>query len=353
MAVLRPDGGPRGPMATPAGRFGSPFRRSRPTLRSTASRTIQSRLVVIRPATDRDSNAIWEIFRAVVAGRDTYAFAPDTPRDVGVGYWFGPEITTCVAELDGRVVGMYKLISNAKTLGAHVSNASFMVDPAAAGKGVGRAMGLHALHEARAQGYDAMQFNFVVSTNRRAIALWHSLGFRIVGTSPRAFRHGQLGLVDAHVMHRSLDDIVLTFGQAPADDTAIVRPSAYAVLRAEPRGDQPTRIALVRARQDVLLPGGGLDPGEGQAEALLREVAEECALRVTITHSLGDAIYIVGGRGGPAIEKRNSFFSAEIDGAIEQEPEHDVLWLTLAEALRTATNSSHRWAIKRWARLNT
>jgi 8-oxo-dGTP diphosphatase len=104
----------------------------------------------------------------------------------------------------------------------------------------------------------------------------------------------------------------------------------------------------------VLLPGGGLDPGEGQAEALLREVAEECALRVTITHSLGDAIYIVGGRDGrPATEKRNSFFGAEIECAIEQEPEHDVLWLTLAEALRTATNSSHRWAITRWARLNT
>jgi ribosomal protein S18 acetylase RimI-like enzyme/8-oxo-dGTP pyrophosphatase MutT (NUDIX family) len=310
--------------------------------------------VVIRPATDGDREAIWAIFRAVIAGRDTYTFAPDTPHDVGVGYWFGPGITTFVAELDGRVVGMYKLVPNAMSLGAHVSNASFMVDPAAAGRGIGRALGTHALREARAQGYDAMQFNFVVSTNRRAIALWQGLGFRIVGTLPLAFRHGLLGLVDAYVMHRSLDDIVLTFGEERASDTAIVRPSAYAVLRGDLRGRQPTRIALVRAREDVLLPGGGLDPGEEHRAALLREVAEECALQIAITQALGEAVQFVGGRDGrPVTEKRNAFFGAEIAGTLEQEPEHAVLWLTPEDAVRAATNASHRWAITRWARLNT
>jgi L-amino acid N-acyltransferase YncA/8-oxo-dGTP pyrophosphatase MutT (NUDIX family) len=309
--------------------------------------------VLIRPAADTDHDAIWQIFRAVIAARDTYTFAPDTPRDVAMAYWFGPDIATFVAERDGRVVGMYKLVANALALGAHVSNASFMVDPAASGKGLGRAMGTHALREARAQGYDAMQFNFVVSTNHRAVALWQRLGFRIVGTLPRVFRHGALGLVDAYVMHRFLDDIVLTFGTAPADGTAIVRPSAYAVLREEPRAQQPTRIALVRAREDVLLPGGGLDAGEEHAEALLREVAEECALRVTLTGSLGDAISFVAGRDGrPVTEKRNRFFSAEIAGGLARHPEHDVLWLTPDHALRAATNDSHRWAITRWARLN-
>ena len=309
-------------------------------------------LVVIRPAADRDHEAIWAIFRAVVAGRDTYAFAPGTPRDVGIGYWFGPDITTFVAEVDGRVAGMYKLIANATALGAHVSNASFMVAPDAVGRGIGRAMGLHALREARAQGYDAMQFNFVVSTNRRAVALWQHLGFRIVGTLPSAFRHGSLGLVDAYVMHRFLDDIVLTFGQPQAGDTAIVRPSTYAVMRKEPL--EPVRIALVRARDDVLLPGGGLDDGEDHSSALLREVAEECALRITITGCLGDAISIIHGRDGrPATEKRNRFFSAEIAGVVERQPDHEVLWLSPEDARHMATNHSHRWAITRWARLNT
>jgi 8-oxo-dGTP pyrophosphatase MutT (NUDIX family)/ribosomal protein S18 acetylase RimI-like enzyme len=297
---------------------------------------------------------MWEIFRAVVAGRDTYAFAPDTSPEVGVGYWFGPEVTSFVAELEGRVVGMYKLIANGKALGAHVSNASFMVDPSASGRGVGRELGLHALREARAQGYDAMQFNFVVSTNHRAVSLWQSLGFTIVGTLPKVFQHGSRGLVDAYVMHRFLDDIVLTFGHAPADETAIVRPSAYAVVRDRARGEHGTRIALVRARYGVLLPGGGLDAGEDHAQAAVREVAEECALRVTIEHSLGDAIHIVAPRDRrPAIEKRNRFFSAEIDAPLDRQPEHEVLWRSVEDALGAATNQSHRWAITRWRRLNT
>ena len=78
-----------------------------------------------------------------------------------------------------------------------------MVDPGAQGQGLGEAMGRHALEEAKRLGYRAMQFNFVVSTNERAVRLWKRLGFSIVGTLPEAFRHRSLGYVDAYVMFRS------------------------------------------------------------------------------------------------------------------------------------------------------
>jgi ribosomal protein S18 acetylase RimI-like enzyme len=79
-----------------------------------------------------------------------------------------------------------------------------MVSPAARGSGVGRRMGEHCLSEARRLGFRAMQFNFVVSTNEAAVRLWQQLGFQIVGTLPGAFRHSQLGFVDAYVMFRTL-----------------------------------------------------------------------------------------------------------------------------------------------------
>ncbi len=163
--------------------------------------------LTIRPALPADFDAMWPIFQAVVSTQTTYAFAADTPYDEARAYWFGAGITTWVAEEDGCVVGMYKLIANRRDLGSHVSNASFMVDPAAAGRGIGRALAWHCLREARRAGYLAMQFNFVVSTNDSAVALWKSLGFRIVGTLPKAFKHREHGLVDAYVMHRFLDDI--------------------------------------------------------------------------------------------------------------------------------------------------
>jgi L-amino acid N-acyltransferase YncA len=164
-------------------------------------------LVTIREASGSDRDAVWGIFHAVVAEGDTYAFDPDTPRDEALAYWFHPGARTYVAEDAGRVVGTYVLKANQLGLGSHVANAAFMVAAAARGAGVGRAMGEHCLGEARRLGYRAMQFNFVVSTNRTAIRLWERLGFRIVGTLPGAFRHGSLGFVDALVMYRSLEAV--------------------------------------------------------------------------------------------------------------------------------------------------
>jgi L-amino acid N-acyltransferase YncA len=160
--------------------------------------------MTIRPATAADAAAIWRIFQAVIAPGDTYTFTPDTTEHEAVAYFMAPGITSFVGEEQGRVVGMYKLIPNRTGRGSHVSNASFMVDPSAQGKGVGRALGEHCLDEARRQGYDAMQFNFVVSTNTAGVNLWKKLGFAIVGTLPRAFDHAVLGKVDAYVMHRFL-----------------------------------------------------------------------------------------------------------------------------------------------------
>jgi L-amino acid N-acyltransferase YncA len=161
--------------------------------------------VIIREATAADFEAIWSIFASVIASGDTYVFAPDTPREEAFTYWLGPGVACYVAENAGAVVGMYKIVPNHRDLGSHVANASFMVAPSHAGQGVGRQMGEDCLRTARARGFLAMQFNFVVSTNTAAVGLWKQLGFSIVGTLPKAFRHLELGLVDAYVMHRPLD----------------------------------------------------------------------------------------------------------------------------------------------------
>jgi ribosomal protein S18 acetylase RimI-like enzyme len=99
---------------------------------------------------------------------------------------------------------MYKMGPNFPDLGAHVASATYVVDAATQGRGVGRALVEHSLERARAEGFLAMQFNYVVSTNGPAVALYRKLGFAVVGTLPEAFRHGRRGLVDVFVMHRFL-----------------------------------------------------------------------------------------------------------------------------------------------------
>jgi L-amino acid N-acyltransferase YncA len=159
----------------------------------------------IRPATDNDRDAIWNIFHATVAPGDAFVYDPKTPREEAEAYWFAKGTRTYAAEQDGKIIGSYVLRPNRPGLGDHVANAGFMVAPEARGLGVGRAMGEHALDEARRLGYRAMQFNFVISTNESAVRLWQRLGFKIVGTLPGAFRHARKGLVDAYVMFRSLE----------------------------------------------------------------------------------------------------------------------------------------------------
>lgn len=146
---------------------------------------------------------IWPIFRAVVGAGDTYAYAPDTPEAEARRLWTAPPAVAYLAIGDG-VVGTYSLRPAQPGLGSHIANAGFMVAPAAAGRGVGRAMGEHCLAEARRLGYAAMQFNFVVSSNERAVGLWKSLGFAVVGTVPGAFRHPVHGPVPVYLMHREL-----------------------------------------------------------------------------------------------------------------------------------------------------
>lgn len=158
----------------------------------------------IRRAKLSDWDAIWEIWHAVVAEGTTYVYAPDTTKEQAFALWMSPPTATYVAVVEGDVVGSYILKANQPGLGSHVANAGFMVADRQAGRGIGRAMGLHALEEARQAGFLAMQFNYVVSTNTRAVALWQSLDFDIVGTVPQAYRHRTLGLVDVHIMHRSL-----------------------------------------------------------------------------------------------------------------------------------------------------
>ena len=163
--------------------------------------------MIIRPATDDDWPRIWPFFDLIVTAGETYAFPPDLTVESARPWWMEqPPGRTVVAvdDDDETVLGSAKMGPNRPGRGAHVATASFMVDPAAQGRGVGRALGEHVVEWARAAGYRGIQFNAVVETNRAAVALWQALGFEILGTVPEAFDHARDGLVGLHVMYRPL-----------------------------------------------------------------------------------------------------------------------------------------------------
>ncbi|MET3438724.1 GNAT family N-acetyltransferase [Sphingomonas sp. 1185] len=158
----------------------------------------------IRPASPAEASAIAAIILPVIRAGETYALDPAMSEEAALAYWFGGDKTVFVAEEDGAILGTYYLRANQAGGGDHVANAGYMTAPVARGKGVARAMARHSLDQARAHGFTAMQFNFVVASNAAAVHLWTALGFATVGRVPGAFRHPALGPVEALVMHRPL-----------------------------------------------------------------------------------------------------------------------------------------------------
>ncbi len=161
-------------------------------------------MLQIRRAESRDDAAIAALILPTIREGSTYTLDRQMSEDDALAYWISADKETFVAEEDGVILGTYYIRANQAGGGRHVCNCGYMTSGTANGRGIGRRMCEHSLQYARSQGYRAMQFNFVVSVNERAVKLWQSLGFEIVGRLPGAFRHPSVGYVDAFVMYRLL-----------------------------------------------------------------------------------------------------------------------------------------------------
>lgn len=158
----------------------------------------------IREATLADFDQIWPIFHEIVDAGETYTYARDTTREQAITLWMETPRQTFVAENNGQILGTYYIKTNQSGGGAHVCNCGYMVSSSARGLGLATTMCEHSQQVAEAFGYQAMQFNFVVSSNESAIRLWTKLGFETVGRLPKAFLHPGKGYVDALVMYKWL-----------------------------------------------------------------------------------------------------------------------------------------------------
>ena|SRR5688572_25981291 len=158
----------------------------------------------IRPFRDEDWPGVRALLRATFAAGDTYTFPPDSSEADIRKAWVETPLATFVAREGKTLLGTYFIKPNQPGLGSHVCNCGYVVAPESRGRGVAAAMCEHSQQFARERGFRAMQFNFVVATNVRAVKLWERLGFAVVGRLPGAFHHRDLGYVDALVMYKSL-----------------------------------------------------------------------------------------------------------------------------------------------------
>jgi len=166
----------------------------------------QAMQVEIRAFKERDWTPTWHILEPVFRAGETYTFSPDITEEEAHEIWIElPSATFIAVDDHDEAIGTYYIKPNQPALGAHVCNCGYIVSVNSRGKGVASEMCTHSQHQAISLGFRAMQYNLVVSTNEGALRLWERHGFKVVGTLPKAFRHHQLGLVDAYVMYKQLE----------------------------------------------------------------------------------------------------------------------------------------------------
>ncbi|MFK5998014.1 MAG: N-acetyltransferase [Rhodobacterales bacterium] len=158
----------------------------------------------IRKAEKQDHPAIWAILKPIFRAGETYALDPDISQSDALAFWCGGTHTSFVAEQSGRIIGSYYICPNQGGNGGHICNCGFATHEQAQGKGSARAMLEHSLSIAPKMGFSAMQFNFVLGNNNRAVSIWQKYGFKIIGRIPQAFNHPKDGYVDALVMYKSV-----------------------------------------------------------------------------------------------------------------------------------------------------
>ncbi len=161
-------------------------------------------MILVRKYEEKDKEQVREIIKYVISQGDSFTYSPnDSPEEI-VRYWCSAEKETFVAESENEILGTFYIKANQIGLGSHIANGSYMVSPKARRKGVGRLMGEFSIEEAKRLKFDAIQFNFVVKSNEKAVNLWKSLGFEVIGEIPEAFRHLENGLTNAYIMYRKL-----------------------------------------------------------------------------------------------------------------------------------------------------
>ncbi|WP_412970856.1 N-acetyltransferase family protein [Glaciecola sp. MF2-115] len=159
---------------------------------------------MIKEISKLDFESFWPTFLYIIQAQETYAIDPDLNLEQAFSLWCELPLKSYVYVENDTVLGTYYLKQNAMGPSSHICNCGYMVSNEARGKGIARQLCEHSQNIALDLGFDAMQFNSVVSTNKIAISLWEKLGFSIVGTVPKAYKHGQLGFVDSYVMYKWL-----------------------------------------------------------------------------------------------------------------------------------------------------
>ena len=136
---------------------------------------------------------------------------------------------------------------------------------------------------------------------------------------------------------------VPVFGVQIAGHSYVRRPSACALIR-----NSAGQWAVVRTPLGCYLPGGGIEADESPQETVEREAREECGFVLKTRPPMASAVqYVYSIEEKKYFEKVCYFLEAGIIGTVQpEEADHELLWLSLDQAVACLLHEAHRWALE-------
>ncbi len=153
-----------------------------------------------------DEEALYDIFKQVVDSGAEFPYESSSIQEFHRQF-FAPNSKVYVCRtLEGEVIGGFYLKPNHSGRSGHIANAAYMIKRSHRGQGIGTFLTNASLAIAKELGFQAMQFNMVLSQNTIALKLYDKFGFQIIGTIPDAVRKPDGSYQDGYILYRKLDD---------------------------------------------------------------------------------------------------------------------------------------------------
>ncbi|MBC2581407.1 GNAT family N-acetyltransferase [Clostridium sp. DJ247] len=159
--------------------------------------------LTIKKFKDSDISEIHYIWNKIIDEGESFFWKEKFSVDEILNILKNQDAVYCAKDCE-KIIGFYILHANFPGRGNHICNALYAIEKSYRGKGIGKILGEHSMKISKEHGYNAMQFNSVVSTNIASVALWESLGFTRVGQVKNAFIKDNNEIVDIYIYYKIL-----------------------------------------------------------------------------------------------------------------------------------------------------